>query len=66
MISWQTMLQHSESIIVGGGLDKRGDPIKDVEYLNLREAFSWKTLGQLQLPRFGSPTIGRVQGISRS
>ena len=49
-------------IVVAGGQDARGGPVKEVEFLSIKENRAWRRLGHLNHPVQDFPTVGRVLG----
>ena len=59
---FQTDIAGEDVIVVAGGQDERGSPVKEVEYLKIAENRKWRTLGRLSRPAENFPTLGRVLG----
>lgn len=49
-------------MIVAGGSNQLDSPVPEVEFLGLRRITNWKIFGNLNTPRFGFPSIGKVSG----
>merc|ERR550519_2318861 len=49
-------------MIVAGGSNQDDSPVPEVEFLGLRRITNWKIFGNLNTPRFGFPSIGKVSG----
>eukprot|EP00092_Neocalanus_flemingeri_P010888 GFUD01011727.1.p1 GENE.GFUD01011727.1~~GFUD01011727.1.p1 ORF type:complete len:681 (+),score=117.32 GFUD01011727.1:354-2396(+) len=51
-----------DTLIVAGGSGQHDILIPEVEFLGLRRITTWKIFGNLNIPRFGFPSIGKVLG----
>jgi hypothetical protein len=51
-----------DTMIVAGGSNQHDSPVPEVEFLGLRRITNWKIFGNLNTPRFGFPSIGKISG----
>jgi len=51
-----------DTMIVAGGSNQHDNPVPEVEFLGLRRITNWKIFGNLNTPRFGFPSVGKVSG----
>ena len=61
-MAFQIFIYGQDTMIVAGGSNQHDSPVPEVEFLGLRRITNWKLLGNLNMPRFGFPSVGKVSG----